>query len=105
MWEDKSTHDLDCTTDDNFCQTSMTCEEAAKKLKPVGFQISGTVFELKPEMYLNQADGRCQFAINENKMKGSSSDMFIIGDLMLRHLYQVYDFEKDQIGLGINVHS
>jgi len=38
-------------------------------------------------------------------MKGSSSSLFIIGDIMLRHLYQVYDFENETISLGVNVHS
>jgi hypothetical protein len=29
----------------------------------------------------------------------------LIGDLLLRHLYQVYDFEHETISLGINKHS
>ena len=29
----------------------------------------------------------------------------IIGDLLLRHLYQVYDFENETISLGVNKHS
>jgi len=50
--------------------------------------MGGQVFEMKPNLYLNQAEGvRCQFAIHENQMKGSSGNLFLIGDTLLRHLY------------------
>ena len=29
----------------------------------------------------------------------------VIGDLLLRHLYQVYDFENETISLGLDKHS
>lgn len=38
-------------------------------------------------------------------MKGSSGNLYLIGDTLLRHLYQVYDFENETISLGINRHS
>lgn len=38
-------------------------------------------------------------------MKGSSGNLYLIGDTLLRHLYQVYDFENESISLGINTHS
>lgn len=38
-------------------------------------------------------------------MKGSSGNLYLIGDTLLRHLYQVYDFENETISLGINKHS
>ena len=98
--------DLDCVTDDNFCQVMTPCKDIAPKLKPIGFQISGQVFELEPSLYLHQAEGqRCQFAISNNQMKGSSGNLLLIGDTLLRHLYQVYDFENETISLGINKHS
>lgn len=82
------------------------CNEVAPKLHPVGIQISDFVFELKPEQYLHQAEGnRCQFAIHTNQMKGSSGNLYLIGDTLLRHLYQVYDFEHETIALGVNTHS
>ena len=61
---------------------------------------------MKPNLYLNQAEGvRCQFAIHENQMKGSSGNLFLIGDTLLRHLYQVFDYEQETISLGVNTHS
>jgi hypothetical protein len=38
-------------------------------------------------------------------MKGSTGDLMVIGDLLLRHLYQVYDFEHETISLGLDKHS
>jgi len=38
-------------------------------------------------------------------MKGSSGNLYLIGDTLLRHLYQVYDFENETISLGVNTHS
>jgi hypothetical protein len=38
-------------------------------------------------------------------MKGSSGNLYLIGDILLRHLYQVYDFENETISLGVNTHS
>jgi len=82
------------------------CKDIEKDIKPLQFQISGQVFELPSEQYLHQAEGdKCQFAVHENQMKGSSSNLMLIGDTMLRHLYQVYDFENETISLGVNSHS
>lgn len=106
-WEkDLGSKGLDCVNDDNFCQVMTPCNEIAPKLKPVGIQIADVTFEMQPELYLHQAEGtRCQFAIHSNQMKGSSGNLYLIGDTLLRHLYQVYDFENETISLGINTHS
>ena len=51
---------LDCVIDDNFCQVMTPCSEVAKNLSTVGIQLSGQVFEMRPEQYLHQAEGqRC----------------------------------------------
>jgi len=102
----KAVDKLDCITDDNFCQVMTPCAVVSKQLKPLVFHISGQAFELKPDLYLHQAEGnKCQFAIHQNELKGSSSGLFLIGDVILRHLYQVYDFENETISLGVNTHS
>jgi hypothetical protein len=31
--------------------------------------------------------------------------MYLIGGLFLKHFYSVYDFDKDEVSLGINTHS
>lgn len=107
--KDKWQHDVpgvDCITDDNFCQVMTPCTDIAKKLKPVSFAIGGQTFEMASELYLHQAEGtRCQFAIHSNQLKGSTGNLVLMGDTLLRHLYQVYDFENETISLGVNTHS
>ena len=39
-WKE-AVHDIDCITDDNFCQVMTPCNQIEKKLKPLIFQISG----------------------------------------------------------------
>jgi len=49
----KSGVKVDCHSNDDFCQVNgQTCDEVAKKFKPIGFNLGGTVFELSPPNYL-----------------------------------------------------
>lgn len=92
---------LDCDTDPNFCQTLEECSAVEPKLKPVGFLISGankngdTIFEINPSEYVYQADGKCQFAIAENKLDKFNNKNFIFGQLFLRHFYTLYNYENE----------
>jgi hypothetical protein len=98
--------DVNCIDDDNFCFVMQKCEKIADKLQPIKFLISDITFEMAPKLYLHQAEGdKCQFAIHKNELKGTSGSLFIMGDIMLRHMYQVYDFENETISLGVNKHS
>jgi len=67
--------------------------------------MSGRVFEVPPELYMFQADGRCQFGIFKNDLGGDSINLFIIGEPLLKNLYMVYDFEAGEIGMGVNIAS
>ena len=98
--------ELDCKSDKTFCHIQSPCEDVAKKVKPVGFQMSDYVFEITPEQYLYKSDeGKCYFVIHKCRLPGKNKNLYLIGDAFLRHFYSVYDFDKDQISLGINVHS
>lgn len=55
--------DLDCKSDPTFCNSKLKCEDLAKKISSVSFRIDDTVFEIKPQGYLHQGEGICQFAI------------------------------------------
>lgn len=96
---------LDCRSNDEFCQVEEPCEEAAKKVKPIGFVLGGKVFEVPPSTYLNQANGVCQFGIYKNNLGGESVNLYIIGEPLLKNLYMVYDFENSEIKLGVNSES
>ena len=67
--------------------------------------MGGQVFEVPPSIYLNQAQGICQFGIFKNNLGGDSVNLFIIGEPLLKHLYTVYDFENSSIKLGVNTDS
>lgn len=102
----KALPDIDCKTDKTFCHIQKPCEDVSTKVKPVGFQMSDYVFELNPEQYLYKSDdNKCYFVIHKCRLPGKNKDLFLIGDAFLRHFYSVYDFDKDQVSLGINIHS
>ena len=72
------------------------CESVAKKIKPVGFQLSDFVFEIKPEEYLYPAHAsKCYFVLHKCKLPGKNKNLFLVGDAFLRHFYSVYDFDND----------
>ena len=38
-------------------------------------------------------------------MPGKNKNLFLIGDAFLKHFYSVYDFDRDTVSLGVNMHS
>jgi hypothetical protein len=38
-------------------------------------------------------------------LPGKNAFLYLVGDVFLRHFYSVYDFDKDQLSLGVNIHS
>ena len=64
--------------------------------------MSDYIFELNPEEYLFKArKNTCFFVIH----KTEDDNLYMMGALFLRHFYSVYDFENDEVSLGINSHS
>jgi hypothetical protein len=43
--------------------------------------------------------------LNENKLGAKNRDIYIMGDAFLKHYYSAFDFDKNEISLGINTHS
>jgi hypothetical protein len=84
QWLTETDNKLDCQSNDDFCQMNgVSCADLTKKLQPIGFQMSGKVFEVPPNVYLFQAEGNCQFGIYKNDLGGNSMNMFIIGEPLL----------------------
>jgi hypothetical protein len=68
--------------------------------------MSDYVFEINPDQYLYRAnENKCFFVIHKCRLPGKNKDLFLVGDAFLRHFYSVYDFDQDQISLGVNTHS
>jgi len=98
--------DLDCSPENAFCQMNESCKAVSKKLKPVGFQLSDYIFEVNQEQYLfSGAEDLCFIVFQKCRLPGKLANLFLIGDVFLRHFYSVYDFDNNQVGLGINIHS
>ena len=85
--------------------TGDTCTSLEKKVKPIGFKLGDKIFEVPASGYLFQAEGKCQFGIYKNDLGGDSVSLFILGEPLLKHLYMVYDFENEEIKLGVNLAS
>jgi hypothetical protein len=62
---------------------------------------------LNPEEYLFKArKNTCFFVIHKTGVEGGQdSNMYMLGDLFLQHFYSVYDFDKDEVSIGVNSHS
>jgi len=97
--------DHNCESDPTFCSSRLNCEQLAKKISPVSFQIGETLFHLKPMGYLHQGEGICQFAIAQNPLDRHNNGNFLFGGLFLKHFYSVYDYDRELISLGVNRHS
>lgn len=62
---------------------------------------------MNPSQYLYQDDekDRCYLLIHKCTLPGQNANLFLVGDVFLRNFYSVYDFEKDQLALGVNIHA
>lgn len=62
---------------------------------------------MNAEEYLQEArHNACFFVIHKTDLNESEeSNLYLIGDLFLKHFYSVYDFDRDELSLGINTHS
>jgi hypothetical protein len=68
--------------------------------------MSDYVFEINPEQYLYKSSHeKCYFVIHKCRLPGKNKNLFLIGDAFLKHFYSVYDFDRDTVSLGVNMHS
>ena len=69
------------------------------------FKCLATYTSWPPEQYLYQGDKHCYFILAESKLTGKNRDIYIMGDAFLKHFYSAFDFDKNEVSLGINTHS
>ncbi|KAF9328868.1 Vacuolar protease A [Podila minutissima] len=65
----------------------------------IRFQIEGKYLEVPPSMYTLQevAPGRCMSGFAGEEVDGTA---WILGDVFLRGVYSIFDFDNDRVGFG-----
>jgi len=63
-------------------------------------------YELTPEDYVMNRDGRCKTGIAVMKIQlKMDNPIIILGDIFLRKYYSVFDHEKNQVGFAKANHN
>ncbi|KAF9149183.1 hypothetical protein BG015_009031 [Linnemannia schmuckeri] len=62
-------------------------------------QVGGKMFEVPPSLYTLQeiAPGRCMSGFAGEEVDGTA---WILGDVFLRSVYSIFDFDNDRVGFG-----
>ncbi|KAF9207536.1 hypothetical protein BGZ49_000207 [Haplosporangium sp. Z 27] len=76
---------------------SLPCNH--KNMPNVQFQIGGETFDVPPSLYTLQeiAPGRCMSGFAGEEVDGTA---WILGDVFLRSVYSIFDFDNDRVGFG-----
>lgn len=92
------------------------CSPIVPKLEPIKFLFDQSVFELKSQAYLkddfnrieetNQDVNACVIDLRPGKDNDHPDERrFLMGNTFLKNFYSVYDYDWEQIKLGVNIHS
>ena len=91
------------------------CSAIYPKLEPIKFVFDQSVFALSSQAYLKDDINRledktdinaCVIDIRPGKDKDHPEERrFLMGNTFLKNFYSVYDYDWEQIKLGVNIHS
>ncbi|KAG0281915.1 Vacuolar protease A [Linnemannia exigua] len=76
---------------------SLPCN--GKNMPMLRVQVGGKMFEVPPSLYTLQeiAPGRCMSGFAGEEVDGTA---WILGDVFLRSVYSIFDFDNDRVGFG-----
>ncbi|KAF8942497.1 hypothetical protein BGZ47_006427 [Haplosporangium gracile] len=76
---------------------SLPCN--GKNMPTFRVQVGGKMFEVPPSLYILQeiAPGRCMSGFAGEEIDGTA---WILGDVFLRSVYSIFDFDNDRVGFG-----
>ncbi|KAF9418563.1 hypothetical protein BGZ94_009660 [Podila epigama] len=77
---------------------SLPCN-GGKEMPVLRIRIEGKYFEVPPSLYTLQeiAPGRCMSGFAGEEVDGTA---WILGDVFLRSVYSIFDFDNDRVGFG-----
>ena len=92
------------------------CQQIHHKLDPIKFVFDKSVFELKSPGFLKDDTNHveesdkdvpaCVIDMRSGKDKDHPDDRrFLMGNTFLKNYYSVYDYDWQEVKLGVNIHS